>query len=779
MHVTRRSVSVILRSLGGLVASCLLLTVLAHATQADFSEGWRFHLGDASGSQEKTYDDRGWDVVALPHTARLEALVTNKTDKRQWEGVCWYRKTFTLPAAAAGQVVWLRFEGAMNRAELFVNGEKVGENVDGYLPLVADISRWAGTPGPLTVAVRLDNHATAVTGPKPLDSLDFHLYHGLYRTASLVIKPPLHITDEILANQPASGGVFVTYPKVSDTAATVDVKVHARNAATSPAEFLVTTILRDRTGHELARAEGSKQQLASGASGQFGVQLEVNQPRLWSPQDPNLSDLEIALVDAHGVTIDTQLVRIGIRRVTLEPGGVVINGRKLFLNGTNRHQEHPYVGNAVPANAQYRDAVRIKSAGLDFVRLSHYPPSPEFLAACDEIGLVVMDSILGWQWDNGTPAFHANRIEATRQQIRRDRNHPSVILWEASLNETDMAKDFIRDLHTTVHAEYPGDQAYSIGWMHGYDVYVAARQHGSTAEFKATTFPSIVSEYGDWEYYAGNGGFNQENWGELKAAERNSRQVRGDGEVRQLQQALNFQQAHNENRGTRAMGDASWVMFDYNRGYADDLETSGMMDIFRLPKFTYYFYQSQRDPAETRFGGPMVYAATWWTEASPLSVRVFSNGEEVELSLNGRSLGRQRPDRNQFTTSLAHPPFTFVLPRFEPGELKAVAYIGGMVVAEHIVRTPGPAKKVDVVIDFSGRSVGGRGDLAFARARILDATGTVVPTASLPITFKLEGDATLIGDNPIAAEAGIATILVKTGDKDGVFTLKASTPSLD
>jgi beta-galactosidase len=747
----------------------------AFAHVSDFSEGWRFHFGEVAGAEAPRFVDADWALVTAPHPARLEARVTDQEANQQWEGVCWYRKTFTLPAEAAGQVVRLRFEGAMNRAQAFVNGQLRGESIDGFTPFVIDLSDFAKAHAPITVALRLDNRHSEITGPKPLPILDFHLYHGLYRTVSLSIQPPLHITDEMFEDLPASGGIFVTYPEASDTAAKIDAKVHVRNAAERAAQFGLRAILRDLRGREVTRVERSGLTLEAGAADAFTVRLDVRQPRLWSPQAPNLYWLDVQVLAADQM-IDSRRERIGIRRFELGPGGLTLNGRKLFLRGVNRHQEYPYAGNAVPGRAQYRDAFKIKQAGFDFIRVAHYPQSREFMDACDELGLVVLNAILGWQYNPGTPEFMANRLAAARALVRRDRNRPSSVLWELSLNETRMSSEFLAQLHAAGHEEYPGGQMATAGWMNGFDVKVTARQHGSTKEFLDAAFPSLVSEYGDWEYYAGNAGLNQEQWQDLAKAERNSRQRRGDGEVRLLQQATNLQEAHNENRSTKAFADGYWVMFDYNRGYAPDHEASGIMDIFRLPKFSYYFFQSQRDPEETLpggVGGPMVFVATWWTNDSPRDVRVFSNCDEVELRLNGRSLGRRAPDQNRMTSHLPHPPFTFRIERFEAGELKAVGFRRGVPLAEHIVRTPGEPERIEVTLDLSGREFARGGDMVFAHARLVDGAGTVVPTANLPVTFEVDGDAQLIGENPIVAEAGIASVLVKSGHGGRELRLRA------
>lgn len=764
------------RALVSVFSILAMMAAPALATSLDFSTDWRFHLGDQPGAESPAFADDSWVPVTLPHTARIEALVTNPREKQQWEGICWYRKTFTLPPEAAGQVVHLRFEGAMNLAEVFINGVKRGENIDGYTPFVVNLSDLAVGAVPVTVAVRLDNRHSDLTGPKPLPSLDFHLYHGLYRPVSLVILPPLHITDEILENKPASGGVFITYPQVSREAATIATQVQVRNRASREMVFALVATLRDLAGRSLAHQEVRDLRLAAGADETVTSRLEVRNPRLWSPQTPTLHYLDVELMSPEGTIIDSRRTRIGIRRFSVEPGTITINGEKLFLRGVNRHQEYPYVGNALPANAQYRDAVLIKQAGFDFVRLSHYPHGVEFMDACDELGLVVLNSILGWQYYPGTIAFEDNRMQAARALVRRDRNHASAILWELALNETKIPASLIARFQAAGHEEFPGDQMLTAGWQTGYDIKFSARQHGSTREFQNAAFPCLVSEYGDWEYYAGNAGLAQDKWQDLQKAGRNSRQLRGDGEVRLLQQATNIQEAHNENLGTRAFADAYWVMFDYNRGYADDLEASGTMDIFRLPKFSYYFFQSQRDADEVYpgiTGGPMVRVATWWTKDSPLAVRVFSNCEEVELWHNGRSFGRQRPDRDRISTHLPHPPFTFRVPAFEPGELKAVAYRAGQPVAEDVVRTPMAASGLKLNPNLAGRPFATGGDLCFVHASIVDRAGTTVADCRDSVRFEVDGDASLLGDNPAAVEAGVATILLKSGKQPGVVRLRA------
>lgn len=757
------------------IATALLITATWRAgagTASDaFSHEWRFLRADEAAAATTDFADGQWEIVSLPHTARVEALVAGK-DNPQWQGICWYRKTFSLPKEAADKNIVLRFDGAMNVAEIWVNGRPAGKFQGGYLPYVMDITALAKAGATNVIAVRLDNHDNPITGPKPLADLDFNLYGGLYRSAHLLIKDKLHFTEPILADKVASGGVFVTFPEVSPETAIVKVQAHLQNTDDRARQFIIRTTLLDANHQPVTSVESPLAELGAGADREVTHELRVAQPHLWSPAAPYLYRVRTELL-ADKQLIDAEETRVGIRRIAITSDGFRINGEKMFLRGCNRHQEYPYLGNALSDAAQYRDARKIKEAGFDYIRLSHYPQAPAFLDACDELGIVVMNCLMGWQYFGKDPAFAELKYQECRQLVRRDRNHPSVILWEVSLNESDMPQAFIAKTHALAHEEFPGDQMFTCGWTRGYDVFLQARQHGGCKKVKDQ--PCVVSEYGDWEYFAQNAGLAQGQWKDLEPAERNSRQLRSAGEVRLLQQALNFQEAHNDNLATRAFADGIWVMFDYNRGYAPDLEASGVMDIFRLPKFGYWFFRSQRDPGELIAGqpiGPVVFIANYWTPDSPREVRVFSNCEEIALHLNGKLIERRRPDVSRLTTNLKHPPFTFALNRFERGTLSATGFINGRAVTTQERVTPGEPAALRLRFDVAGSPPTAGSDVLFCRAELVDAAGTIVPANQQQIFFGSENVAHLIGANPSATEAGTATILVN-GDatEAGVYAL--------
>ncbi|MEP7092472.1 MAG: glycoside hydrolase family 2 TIM barrel-domain containing protein, partial [Flavobacterium sp.] len=517
--------------------------------------------------------------------------------------------------------------------------------------------------------------------------------------------------------------------------------------------------------------------------------ISVKNPKLWSIYNPNLYRLEVRIISDKKI-IDSYSEKIGIRKSELKADGYYLNDEKLYITGTNEHQEYPYLGYAISDEAQYRDAVKIKNAGFDFVRLSHYPHSEAFLNACDELGILVMNSLTGWQFF-GNETFQKNAYQDIRDMARRDRNHPSIIFWEASLNETDMSKEFMKEATKTLKEELPFDHNYSASWIDNgnYDLFIPARQHAKAPDYwtkyNKGNRKIFIAEYGDWEYYAQNAGFNQTQFANLKENERTSRQLRGDGEKRLLQQAYNFQEASNSNRkGAQTIGEANWVMFDYNRGYSPDLESSGISDIFRIPKFAYFFYQSQRDANvvldKKLFSGPVVSIANNWTAESPLNVTVYSNCDEVALYLNDVLTAKQKAIIDSNNDKLEHAPFIFKINEFKVGTLRAEGFIDGKKVASAVVKTPETASKINLSYDISSKAINPEfPDMVFVYAKITDANGTIILTATNEVTFAVsEGNAELIGQNPIKAEAGIATIILKTKNLKKKITLKATSEKL-
>ncbi|MBW4889266.1 DUF4982 domain-containing protein [Mucilaginibacter sp. HMF5004] len=746
-----------------------------------FNRDWEFVKDiDTAISKETLASHKAtavkWEKVSLPHTPQIESVIKVK---EQWQGTCYYRKYFTVPVTDKGKYIAIQFEGAMNDADVYLNGVHLAKHIGGYLPFYIDLYNGLKYGQENVLLVKLVNVDNAHIPPgKPIKDLDFNFYGGIYRNAWLIIKNWTHISNAVAANHEAGGGVMVHYEDVTTASAKVVVKTEVLNEK-SRSNYLVNLNLIGKDGKIVSSSKSDLRRLSENGLTSFEQSMLVDKPALWSPMHPNLYILKVQVV-VNGKVVDEQEQKIGIKTFRFEPGAFYLNGEKLNIVGTNRHQEYPYIGYALSDNSQYRDAWKIKEAGFNFVRCSHYPPSPAFLDACDELGILVMDAIPGWQFF-GDEVFQENSYQDIRDMIHRDRNHASIVLWEASLNESRMSKPYMDKAHKIVHAELPFKDVFSTGWIdYAYDVSNPARQHAKAPEYwkkYGKQKPLLLAEYGDWEYYAQNAGFNQKAYEGLKKEERNSRQLRTDGEGRMLQQAYNFQESHNDDLNGPNFGDANWVMFDYKRGYASDIESSGIMDIYRLPKFAFYFYQSQYGPKpdDKGFGKPMVFIANYWNDPATKSVKVYSNCDEVELFLNGKSLGKQHPDKDAYSNNLPHPPFTFAISQFEKGKLEAVGYVAGVKVAGMVRMTPEKADHVILTIDNNGKNIGEVGDVILAYASVVDKNGTVIPDATNEIKLTSKGDMSIISDSVKKCEAGVATFLLKRVAKKGsIYVMPSS-----
>lgn len=731
----------------------------------NFNTNWKFcNQEDFRASQHSLPPENGfsfsdWQTVCLPHTAKIEPLVV----VNPWVGISWYEKEFIANPAWKTQKVSIEFEAVMQQADIWLNGKHMFTHYGGYLPFSIDISKELNYGKPNILIVKTDNADNAEVPPgKPIKELDFCYYSGIYRNVSLVVTNPLHITDAVQANIPASGGVRVWFPEISKDSASIAVSTHILNESDSRKEFSLSYKLFDKSG-KLVLSGSSAQNVLDAKTDKSVLQnLHINKPALWHPNHPNLYTLQVAVIEGKSV-IDEYSTRIGIRKLDIINKQYLINDEPILLVGTNRHQEYPYIGNALSDNAQYRDALKIKQAGFNIVRLSHYPQSQAFMDACDELGILTMDAIPGWQFV-GNEVFMQRSYQDARELIRRDRNHASVAMWELSLNESPMPDHFMEQMVKIAQEESPESKLITCGWINKYyDVYIPARQHAKYPNYwknyKGKT-PLLTGEYGDWEYFAQDAGLNQAGYAGLKSDERTSRQLRGDGEKRLLQQATNFQEAHNDNLRNPHLGDANWLMFDYNRGYSPDIESSGIMDIYRLPKFSYYFYQTQ-----IHTGKPTVKIASYWNLNSDYkNLKVYSNCDEVALYLNNKLVERKAGAKTGIADYLPCPPVVFSLKKFEAGQLKAVGFINNKAVSKDIVTTAGKAEKIKLTYDKSGKALkADGGDAVFVYATITDKNENPVTNSDVLVEFEVNGNAKLIGQNPVKAEAGIATILLQAG----------------
>ena len=729
-----------------------------------------------------------WEKVILPHNPVIEEL----TIKHQWQGICYYKKQFRVEKNRKDNLCYLEFEGAMQLADVWVNGKHAIQHAGGYTPFVIDIARYLKYGEENEILVRLDNRNNPIIPPgKPIENLDFCYHGGIYRDVNLIFKNKIHITNPVFVDEVAGGGVFVTYPKVSHKEAVISIKTHVANEQSTPASIKVKQTLykinglflqRD-TGKQIAITELSVN-LSVNESNHFNQTLEITSPRLWTPDNPWLYLLRTE-VEKDGIIVDYEEQRIGIRHIKFTvDNGFEINGQKLRLVGTNRHMEYPYVGNAISDNAQYRDIYHIKESGFNTVRLGHYMQDKSVLDACDELGVLAIEPIPGWQFFNKNKQFCEYTYRDIRLMIRRDRNHPSMIMWETILNESWPPKWWKDRAASTAHAEYPGDQFYTSGDSYGYYNW-DVQYNDWEEEFNrpnSSGKPGFIREYYDYEF----GGHYS-----------TTRIKRGDGEKALLQNAWNAQWSHNRYRAYYpwTAGDAVWSMYDYNRGCCDNICYSGVADIFRLEKFSVPFFKSQMAIGtalpQRRFT-PYIFLATYWNEpVLQNKVIVYSNTEEVALLIDGKEVARQKPDSgadsdygekkqwynggNPFDSGnckqLNSPPFTFKGVDWQKGEIVAVGYINGHEECRHSVRSEESPSVLDISYFESGKPAS-IDDLLIVYVKVKDRNGTLCVSDSSKITLTVEQGGEVKGPAVKSAEAGIASFIVVTNKKQGL-TLKA------
>jgi len=756
-----------------------------HREKINFNIGWKFYKGPISGDAAKDYSypaDSSWTSVTVPHNPPI-SLSTPDPARPAWgsycyEGVSWYRKHFTIDSyyQAQGRKIFIEFEAANTVAVVWINGTQLTTHSGGYLPFTVDITNYANFGATENViAVKVDNTYNANVPP---GESGWFNWGGIYRDVWMHITDKLHITDAVYAGKVADGGIFVTYPAVSTSSAQVQVKTNIDNEYTSAKSCTVKTYLLN-PDNQIVDTNGisSTQSVAADVNYTFAQTATVSDPCLWHPNHPYLYTVLTEVYDSN-VLVDTYQTRIGIRSINFtKAGGFQINGETFRFMGTNRMQDYPYLGYAMSNSEQYREAVKLKEAGFQYVRTAHYPQDSAFMEACDELGLLVMDEIPGFQ-NMGGSTFITNSYQNMRDMIRRDRNHACVIAWELSLNETWFNSTYANNAYNIGHAEYPGNQCFVSGWEiagTSYpDVYIA------TPSVDARTYsgskPLVVSEYGDYEYAR---------LGSIDGADRAAWYVGGYGDIGygesgMLVQAGNHQDGLHLNRGlTNMCGDGLWVAFDYAN------YEQGAIDKLRIPKFSYYFFQSQRNPNQIIPGidsGPMIYIANYWTSTSTTDVKVFSNCEQVKLYINSVLWATQSPDTAYPTANLLHPPFTFSGLTWVTGTLKAEGLINGAVVATHIVKTPGTASSIIVSFDADEMTADGS-DIIFVYANVVSSNGAVVQSfggnaGTDNITFNVTGPATIVSPTVIRAEAGTAAILIRSTTRPGQITVTATKTGL-
>lgn len=750
----------------------------------NFNPGWRFRKSDETGAEKIDFDDAHWESANLPHG--LEILPENASGNRNYQGPAWYRKRIAYQSDPASRT-FLYLEAAMGTCSVWVNEQKVAEHFGGYLPIAADVTDalHLGRDGKHVFAVRVDNSDDPTYPPgKPQHDLDYAYLGGIYRDAFLIHTGPVHITFPEISRRVAGGGVFVAVKQIQGTDALLEVRTEIANARTEAARILVRTTLEDAEGRQLLQQEKTMT-LLPGASDELVQSLSVRNAHLWHPNDPYLHFIRTEVVE-RGAIVDSIRTRFGIRLYEMRAqDGLFINGKEIGykLSGANRHQDYVYVGNALPKSGQWRDAQLLREGGCTIIRAAHEPMAPAFLDACDQLGLLVTGVNPGWQFYNAKDPRFAERLnDDTRQLVRRDRNRPSIILWETAINETpDQSIEAVHRLHVTAHSEFPFPGLYTatdreIAKAAGLDFYYYAE--------KTDPVCSFVREYGDGEevdnFYTHNAQVRvKREWGEHAMLNQLG--------IRATDLANVFSAPKQQ------IGSALWAGIDHQRGYHPDPFWGGLVDVFRLPRYSYHLFKSQYDPKLAVRGietGPMVFITNELTQVSERDVIVLSNCEEVRLTWMGKVIGTQKPDVGY--AQMPHPPITFKdvfdfhrmkreLDRSGTGAPVMIAegLVGGEVVCKqakiYAERTTGvklslACGALQLVADGS--------DFVPIIARIVDQKGIYKVLATEYVFFEVEGEGDIIGGpfnqgNPTRTEFGSAVALIRSRTTAGKIRVKA------
>jgi len=749
----------------------------ARATTTSFDSDWKFHLGEVSGAQGATFDDSAWTSLDVPHDWSI-ALPFNQSSTATYEGgyldggIGWYRKTFTIPAAAAGQKLFVQFDGTYMDSTVYLNGTQVCARPYGYSSYECDITSNAKTGTSNVLAVRLNNQTP---------SSRWYSGSGIYRHTWLKTVNPVRV---------AYTGTQVSTPTVSTSSATVNIEVTVQNDTTSTAAVSVTSSDRDSSGTEVAKATSDATSVAAGKTADVAQTTTVTNPKLWSPATPNVYSV-VTTVSSGGSVVDTYTTPLGIRTFAFDAdSGFTINGQKMKLNGTCNHHDLGALGAAVNTRAIEKRLQMLKEMGGNALRTSHNPPAPEFLDLADRIGFVVMDEVFDC-WYAGKHTYDYGRFfdswydRDVQGFVARDRNHPSVIIWSIG-NEVPQASDkaTVTKLIASVHAQdttRPTIQAYPAWVTSGIPTgledlvginYAPERYDSFHAANPAYKLLASETSSGFRSRGIYNNANNQESSYETAWA--------GWG-------ASAEQSWKNVNTRDWIAGEFIWTGFDYigeptPHEWPSRSSYFGLIDTANFPKDIYYFYQ-----AHWNWNGPtMVHLVpmnwTNWNTGSNVKVMVYSNADSVEVFLNDVSKGSK-------TNSSSTGHLEWSIP-FAAGTLEARATKGGTVVATDKVQTAGAATTLGAKADRASIRADGR-DLSFVEIHVVDAQGVIVPNANNAITFSVSGPGTLVGvDNgdptnhesfkgtSHTAFSGKALAIVQSTGTAGSITLKATSGSL-
>lgn len=770
------------------------------------SDGWRFHLGNAPGAEAPGHDDSAWRDVRVPHDWAIEgpfiAEADGGTGKLPWKGQGWYRRGFTLPENGGDQRVYLDFDGVMAFPKVYVNGKLAGEWDYGYNSFRVDATDFVNWGGDNVLAVHVD---TRRWGSR------WYPGAGIYRKVVLTVENPVHVAHwgvQVLA-EPAADGP-------SSATVTTRIENHSENAV----DIVLRQEILDPHGNVAADAE-LKLETGSAARAEAIIGMPVADPLLWDVDHPHLYTL-VTRVLRDGVELDSVETRFGFRSFEFTADdGFHLNGRRVQLYGVNMHHDLGPLGGAFNRRAAQRQLEIMREMGVNALRTAHNPPAPEVLELCDEMGIVVWDEVFDkYAWTAGRPdleppleAFSKRQIEAL---VRRDYNHPSIVLWSTG-NEVwigdelegitperaAMMADYVRELDPSRPVTQAGHVEASVdgknwatfdvmGWNYGRRymayrnrypdrpiIYSESASTFSTRGYYDPELPETDTDYSEG-YQLSSYDLNAAEWSDIPDFEFNLMET-----------------------DTYVAGEFVWTGFDYigePTPHPQQARSSffGIADLVGLPKDRYWLYRSHWRPDVTT-----VHILPHWNWPNRVGknvpVFVYTNGDEAELFLNGESLGKRR--KGELPPGATGDDYYDVTYRYRlrwdevayaPGELRAVAYKDGNVIGEAVVETTGAPARLHLSADRGTVAADGE-DLVFVTVSALDTDGRPHPLANDLVTFEIEGPGRIeaVGNgNPLSLEPfradrrqlfyGKAMLIVRPHDGEaGTIKIRALSAELE
>jgi beta-galactosidase len=710
---------------------------------------WRYSRSVVEGGHRPDFDDSAFDEVVIPHTN--VRLPWHGFDEKTYEFVSLYRRRFKLPEEARGKRVFVDFEGVMTASTVWINGVRLGEYKGGYTPFSFDLTSHVDFDKENLLAVDVDSSERPDIPPFGYE-IDYLTFGGIYREVSLRIVPGTFIenifvrTKDVLTGNPGLDvECFVQHLEGTKDALTVEV------------ELLDDERVVAKASQSLPSSSPAAEPVA------HAVHLEgLKAIKLWDLERRNLYSTRVRLLRGTQV-LDEDSRRFGFREAQFTDHGFELNGKVIKLRGLDRHQTFPWVGQAMPGRVQRRDAQILRNnLKCNIVRTSHYPQSRHFLDACDEVGLFVLAEIPGWQ-HIGDEAWKQLSVDNARRMIRRDWNHPSIILWGVRINESKDDHDFYTRTNALAHQLDP------------------TRQTGGIRNFQASEFLEDVFTMNDFGFPLNPPNHPRYLNTEFVGHTYPTKTI--DQVERLTEHTIRHARVHDQLASNpQYAGGIGWCAFDYNThgdfGSGDRICYHGVTDIFREPKPAAGFYKSQCDPAEEIVMEPAFHWARGDASVGFSKAVVCSNCEHLKFYIDDKLIAELDPDRKQFA-HLRYAPFVLEMGELfhKWGDLRIEGYIQGKQVISKRLSGRGVDTKFMLVPDDTQLIADGA-DCTRVVLRVTDEFSAIQPFANDAIKLEVDGPADIVGDNPFSLIGGTGAVWIRAQEKPGRVRLRAIHPQL-